>query len=229
MSKIIKLKKKNKKGKNKKTNANVINSNEIHININTDAKPKNDKTKNDKNENDKSKKLKLRNSIFGTTQYQSRIVTTYPSETRALIEDIMRVNPSRFNQLPLENMRRAIDHNTTFGYDSLDGVDVPTQANNFNTPLDQSLFEQDDEETQVPIKKRRGRGPAKPKIERVDDFFIDEEEYLQNLPEGETPNFAKANRRAEQEAARKLAKEDKAINYNLKREAKAKSKEKANK
>ena len=52
----------------------------------------------------------------------------------------MRVNPSRFNQLPLENMRRAIDHNTTFGYDSLDGVDVPTQYNSFNRSLDQSLF-----------------------------------------------------------------------------------------
>ena len=128
MAEIIKLKKKdkkkNKKGKKKKTNANIINSNEIHININTDAKPKNDKTKNDKNENDKSKKVKLRNSIFGTTQNQSRIVTTYPSETRELIEDILRANPSRFNQLPLQNMRRPIDNNTTFGYDSLDGVDV---------------------------------------------------------------------------------------------------------
>jgi len=144
MAEIIKLKKKdkkkNKKGKKKKTNANIINSNEIHININTDAKPKNDKTKNDKNENDKSKKVKLRNSIFGTTQNQSRIVTTYPSETRELIEDILRANPSRFNQLPLQNMRRPIDNNTTFGYDSLDGVDVPTQYNSFNRSLDQSLF-----------------------------------------------------------------------------------------
>ena len=219
MAKIIKLKKKYKKKKNK--NVNMTNSNEIHININTRPATR------------KPRKIKqepyLSNSVFGNTPIQSKIVTTYPSETRELVEDIIRANPSRFNQLPLENMRRAIDHNTTFGYDSLDGVDVPTQANNFNTPLDQSLFEQDDD-IEIPIKKRRGRGPARPKVERVDDFFINEEEYLENLPAGETPNFEKANKRAEQEAAKQLLKEtkkeEKAINFNLRREAKEKEKEK---
>ena len=149
MSKLIKLKKKHKKDKNHKKykkhkkdkKMNMINSNQINININTDAKPKNDKSKNDKNENDKIKKAKLTNSIFGTTQNKSRIITTYPSEARELVEDIIRANPSRFNQMPLQNMRRPIDNNTTFGYDEQDGVDVPSQLNSFNRTIDQSLFQ----------------------------------------------------------------------------------------
>ena len=60
----------------------------------------------------------------------------------------------------------------------------------------------------------------------MDTFFLNEEEYLQNLDADETPNFEKANRQAEQEAAKQLSKDtkknDKAINFNLKREAKEK-------
>ena len=158
MTEIIKLKKKHKKHKKDKKHKkvkkmNMINSNQINININTDAKPKNDKSK---NENEKSKKGKLTNSIFGTTQNQSRIVSTYPSEARELVEDIIRANPSRFNQIPLENMRRPIDNKTTFGYDERDGIDVPSQFNSFSRGLDQSLFKDssnslDSLETQIPL------------------------------------------------------------------------------
>ena len=161
MGEIIKLKKKHKKHKKdkKKKNKkmNMVNSNQINININTDAKPRTDKSKNDASAvNDKIRKTKLTNSIFGTTQNQSRIVTTYPSEVRELVEDIIRANPSRFNQMPLENMRRPIDNNTTFGYDERDGIDVPSQFNSFNRTIDQSLFQDSADslnslETQIPL------------------------------------------------------------------------------
>jgi len=148
MAKIIKLKKKYKKKKNK--NVNMTNSNEIHININT--KPATRRPRNIK------KEPHLTNSVFGNTPIQSKIVTIYPSETRELVEDIIRANPSRFNRLPLQNLRRPIDNNTTFGYDQNDGIDVPTQYNSFARTLDQSLFKDSSEsldslETQSPQKQ----------------------------------------------------------------------------
>ena len=83
-------------------------------------------------------------------------MSTYPSEVRELVDDIIRANPSRFNQIPLQNMRRSIDNNITFGYDRNDGIDVPTQVNDFNQTIDPSLFQDSTDslnslETQIPL------------------------------------------------------------------------------
>jgi len=126
-------KKKDCKKKQRRCKTNVSNRssnvNKINININTKSAKRRQRQKDRKSQSQLQQPRPLSN-----VPIQPMLGGTYPSETRNLIDDIMRANPSRFQNLQLEQMR--LDDNRA--------INMRTNNNQINIPPTKTtdIFEQ---------------------------------------------------------------------------------------